>query len=584
MAIPERFLDELIRKTDLVELIGGYVKLTQRGGNMLGLCPFHTEKTPSFSVSIDKQVYYCFGCGKGGGAITFIMEHENLPFLDAVELLARRAGLTVPEADGADGGTAARTDRRRILELNRDSARFYHSMLAEPDGQDAIRYINKRRISKKMVTRFGLGAAPNRWHALRDAMYALGYTEKEMSDAGLIKLGQKTGGYYDTFRNRLVFPVIDVSGSVIGFSGRLLGDGTPKYLNSPDTPVFSKSRNLFALNIAKKSKAGMLILAEGNIDVIALHQAGFDCAVASLGTALTDTQVRLMARYSDKLVIAFDSDGAGSQAAARAIGLTEKTGMGVRLLRIPNAKDPDEYINKFGADAFRRLIESSENHVVYRLEGIKSRFDLKTDDGRLGYLAEATKLVADINSRPEREVYAARLSEETGVSVAAVESEIASLVRRGARRRKQKQTREEQQPAKAAQPAARSLRYDNEYSAVAEEGVLRCLLLDPTLIGDALGDGFGENEFSSPFLAKTYGIIKARSESGSDITPSSLLPLLTPEEAGLISEILQKPESIPDGHRAMRDYIKKIRTERLKTGTDIAEVYRKYRETKGLGG
>ncbi|MDR1217521.1 MAG: DNA primase [Oscillospiraceae bacterium] len=581
MAIPERFLDELIRKTDLVELVGGYVKLTQRGGNMLGLCPFHTEKTPSFSVSIDKQVYYCFGCGKGGGAITFVMEHENLPFPEAVELLARRAGLTVPEADG---DTAARTDRRRLLELNKEAARFYHGMLAEPDGQEAIRYINKRRISKKMVTRFGLGAAPNRWHTLKDAMSALGYTEKEMSDAGLIKLGQKTGGYYDTFRNRLVFPVIDVSGSVIGFSGRLLGDGTPKYLNSPDTPVFSKSRNLFALNIAKKSKAGMLILAEGNIDVIALHQAGFDCAVASLGTALTDAQVRLMARYSDKLVIAFDSDGAGNQAAARAIGLTEKTGMGVRLLRIPNAKDPDEYINKFGADAFRLLIERSENHVVYRLEGIKSRFDLKTDDGRLGYLAEATRLIADINSRPEREVYAARLSEETGVSATAVESEIASLVRRNARRRKQKQTREEQQPAKAAQPAARSLRYDNEYSAVAEEGVLRCLLLDPTLIKDALGDGFGESEFSSPFLAKTYGIIKARSESGSDITPSSLLPLLTPEEAGLISEILQKPESIPDGHRAMRDYIKKIRTERLKTGTDIAEVYRKYRETKGLGG
>jgi DNA primase len=586
MAIPESFLDELVQKTDLVELIGGYVKLTRRGGNdLFGLCPFHSEKTPSFSVSIDKQMYYCFGCGKGGGAVNFLMEIETLTFPDAVEFLARRAGLAVP-SDGARD--TARTSRRRLLDLNRDAARFYYGVLSSPDGADAVRYIGQRRISKRMVTRFGLGAAPDSWNALGDAMMSIGYAVEELLDAGLVKENKKSGGCYDAFRNRLIFPVIDVRGAVIGFSGRILGAGEPKYLNSPDTQVFSKSRHLFALNIAKKSKAGMLILTEGNIDVVALHQAGFDCAVASLGTSLTDTQVRLMARYTDKLVIAFDSDGAGEKAAARAIRLTEKTGMGVRLLRMQDAKDPDEYINKFGADAFRLLVERSENHILYRLGDIKRRYDMKTDDGRVGYLSEATKLLSGIRSRPEREIYSVRVAEETGVSVAAVENELVNLSKRDEWRQKRRLERNITRPAEAAQPSDRSIRYANEYSAIAEEGVIRCILLDPPLIDEARGAELDESEFSSPFLAKAYGILLARIEAGKDISPAALFAALEPAETERISAVLQKPESIPDGQRALRDYIDKIRTENLKMKakeeTDILAVYRKYKEKKGLGG
>ncbi|MDR1299787.1 MAG: DNA primase [Oscillospiraceae bacterium] len=582
MAIPESFLDELVRKSDIVELVSGYVKLSKRtGGNMFGLCPFHGEKTPSFSVSADKQMYYCFGCGKGGGIINFLMEIENLTFPDAVEHLARRAGMAVPE--GVED-TGARTDRRRILELNRDAARFYHGVLSTGGGAGAVRYINTRRISGKMVTRFGLGAAPNAWGELREAMLARGYADAELADAGLVKQSNKNDRYYDTFRNRLMFPVIDTRGSVIGFSGRALDGGEPKYLNSADTPVFSKSRNLFALNIAKKTKSGMLILTEGNIDVIALHQAGFDCAVASLGTSLSDAQVRLMARYTDKLIIAFDADGAGEKAAARAIGLTEKTGMSVKLLRLRDAKDPDEYINKFGADAFRLLLERSENHVAYRLGDMKRKYDMRTEDGRIGYLTEATGLLAGIKSRPEREIYSARLSEETGVSVAAIETEIAGLFKRGERKQKRKSEQEVMRPVKSAQPADRSIRYANEYSAVAEEGVIRCVLLDPSLMEAARRAGLDEGEFTSPFLAKAYRILKARCETGADVTPASLLPALDAAEAERISVILQKPETIADGSRALGDYIKKIRTERIKSGADILEVYSKYKETKGLGG
>ncbi|MDR2356868.1 MAG: DNA primase [Oscillospiraceae bacterium] len=584
MAIPESFLDELVQKTDLVELVGGYVKLSKRSGsNLFGLCPFHSEKTPSFSVSADKQMYYCFGCGKGGGAVNFIMEIENLTFPDAVEFLARRAGLTV-----SDTKDTARTSRRRLLDLNRDAARFYHGVLSSPEGAAAVRYIGERRISKRMVTRFGLGAAPNSWNSLGDAMTSMGYAAKELLDAGLVKENKKSGGFYDTFRNRLVFPVIDVRGAVIGFSGRMLGAGEPKYLNSPDTQVFSKSRHLFALNLAKKSKAGMLILTEGNIDVVALHQAGFDCAVASLGTSLTDTQVRLMARYADKLVIAFDSDGAGEKAAARAIRLTEKTGMGVRLLRLQGAKDPDEYINKFGADAFRLLIERSENHIVYKMGDIKRKYDMNTEDGRVGYLSEATQMLAGIRSRPEREIYGARLAEETGVSVAAVENELANLTKRDEWRRKRSMERKITRPAEAAQPSARSIRYANEYSAIAEEGVVRCILLDPPLIDEARGENFSESEFSSPFLAKAFGILRARSESGKEISPAALFAALKPAEAERISAILQKPESIPDGQQALRDYIKKIRTEsfraKAKAEMNVGEYFSSIKDIKGLGG
>ena len=288
MAFPEAFLQELVERNDIVDVVSGYVRLTKRSGaNQFGLCPFHSEKTPSFSVSPDRQIYHCFGCGKGGGVINFIMEIENLSFPEAVEFLAKRVGMPIPEEENS----AESKRRRRMLDLNRDAARFFHTCLKAPEGRAAQAYMNARQITPQTATRFGLGAAPDTWDSLRNAMHELGYRDQELFEAGLVRKG-KSGGFYDTFRGRLMFPVIDVRGDVIGFSGRILGDGEPRYMNSPETLVFNKSRNLFAMNLAKKSKSGYIILAEGNIDVVMMHQAGFDSAVASLGTSLTAEQAR----------------------------------------------------------------------------------------------------------------------------------------------------------------------------------------------------------------------------------------------------------------------------------------------------
>ena len=565
MAIPDSFLDDLVGRTDIVELVGGYVRLTKRsGGSQFGLCPFHSEKTPSFAVNADKQIYHCFGCGKGGGAISFVMEIENVPFRDAVEVLARRAGMTVPEGGGTDE-TAGK--RRRMLEMNRDAARHFHQLLSSQIAGPARDYLAMRGISRAMVTRFGIGAAPDSWSLLLDAMTKKGYSRAELLEAGLIRSSrQEGGGAYDLFRNRLIFPVIDVRGDVIGFSGRILGDGEPKYLNSPDTLVFSKSRNLFALNLAKKTKSGMLILAEGNIDVVSLHQAGFDCAVASLGTSLTPEQARLMSRYTEKALIAFDSDEAGKKAALRAIPLLEKTGMGVKVADMGASKDPDEFLRKYGADAFRTLIERSENHIEYRLVKIKDSHDLSTDEGRLSYLASATELLSELGSKPEREIYGARVAQTAGVSQDSVQNEVARKYKaRKARQRKDFETGVAR-PTAARRQEDRQARERDAYSAAAEEGVIRCLVIDPSLMKAAAERGLSQDDFTSPFLAKVYGSLSRRISEARDVSLALLLSEYGPGEASRLTAILQKPEAATQSHETICEYIEKIRAEKYKAG------------------
>lgn len=585
MAFPEIFLDELIRRNDIADVVGAYVHLTKKSGNNLfGLCPFHSEKTPSFSVSTDKQIYHCFGCGKGGGVINFLMEIENLTFADAVHVLADRSGLTVPD-DNISKETQSR--RARILELNRDAARFFYTFLLSPEGAAAKKYIFKREISKEMITRFGIGAAPDSWNALYDAMTRKGYTRQELLDAGLVKLSRKdSSSVYDAFRNRLMFPVIDVRGSVIGFSGRILDDGEPKYLNSPETFVFNKSRNLFALNLAKKSKSGMLILTEGNIDVVALHQAGFDCAVASLGTSLTEEQARLMTRYTQQVVIAFDMDEAGIKASERAIGLLEKAGLSVRVLRMQGAKDPDEFIKKFGCDAFSLLIGRSENHIDYRLASIKAKYSLQTDEGRLNYINEATEMLSTIESAVEREIFGSKVAETAAISVEAVKNEIKKAVKRRIAADKRKKDLKEHNVALIHQPGDKTIRYENVYSAAAEEGIIRLIVLDNELLNTADEIGLSEDEFTSQFLMKVYRLIQKRRRDGMDASPAALLTGLTDAEASHFSVLIQRPESLSNGEKAMRDYIDKIRAENLKKKAkeDPVAVLLKYRDNKGCGG
>ena len=523
---------------------------------MFGLCPFHSEKTPSFSVSVDKQIYYCFGCGKGGGVINFIMEIENLSFPEAVEFLAKRAGMKLPEQEN----DRESKKRARILALNKDAARFFYSQISAPGGGAACEYMAKRRISPPTAKNFGLGFAPDTWSSLADAMKTKGYSEYEMLDAGLVKRG-KNGGIYDLFRNRLMFPVIDVRGNVIGFSGRILGDGEPKYLNTPETMVFNKSRNLFALNLAKKSKSGYIILSEGNIDVVSLHQAGFDSAVASLGTSLTQDQARIISRYTSQVIIAYDNDGAGIKASQRAIGILEKLDLKVKVLRMNGAKDPDEFIKLRGADAFRNLLEASESQVDYRLRMVKDKYDLSADDQRVAFLKEATELVAGLPGTAERQVYSKRVAETASVNGEIIAAETERLHKKLVSRAYSGETKKATRPDMLLQPAEKSFRYDDPASAVAEEGVIRLLYLEPELIDWELPD---ESEFSSPVLGHIYAEICTMLRENRSVNTTTLSAILSSSEMDLLVNIIQKPEILANSHQTMKDYVSRIQSQKEK--------------------
>lgn len=580
MAFPENFINELVERSDIVDVVSGYVRLGKKSGsNMFGLCPFHSEKTPSFSVSPDKQMYHCFGCGKGGGVINFVMEIENLSFPEAVEFLARRAGMTVPE----ESGDRDSKKRARMLALNRDAARFFFEQLSVPAGAAAREYMGKRRISAAIAKSFGLGCAPDSWDSLEKAMLAKGYTEYDLFDAGLILRG-KNGGVHDTFCKRLMFPIIDVRGNVIGFSGRILGDGEPKYMNSPETLVFSKSHNLFALNLAKKSKSGYIILSEGNIDVVSLHQAGFDSAVASLGTSLTAEQARLISRYTDQVIIAYDNDGAGAKASQRAIEILEKLDLRVKVLRMSGAKDPDEFIKLKGADAFRNLLAASENQVDYRLRAVTEKYDLTQDEQKVEFLKEATELVARLPGAVERQVYSMRVAALTGLKDDAVISEVERRRKKLADRAQKAEEREQSRPERQAQPAEKEYRYTDPGSAAAEEGLIRLLYLEPAL-GQAPGLPAAE-EFSSPALAHIYSVIRARIERGDAVSAASLGGELTLGEMSLLVSLLQKPELLAHGDRTLRDYIDRINEKREleAQNADLRALANKLRERKGYEG
>ena len=578
MAFPENFIQELTERNDIVDVVGSYVSLGKRSGaNLFGLCPFHNERTPSFAVNPAGQFYHCFGCGKGGGVINFIMEIENLSYPDAVAFLAKRAGMQMPE-DSFDRDAKKRS---RLLAANRDAARWFYEQLVTPEGKRCTDYMAGRRIAPAIARRFGLGFAPQRSEAFLDAMRQKGYSDWELSDADLIRRGDH--GFYSTFRDRLMFPIIDVRGNVIGFSGRTLGDAGAKYLNSKDTLVFNKGRNLFALNLAKKSKAGYIILSEGNIDIVALHQAGFDSAVASLGTSLTPEQARLISRYTNEVIIAYDNDGAGIKASQRAIGILERLDLKVRVLRMTGAKDPDEYIKTRGADAFRNLLEGSEDQVDYRLGAVSAKYDLSQDDQKVAFLKEASALLATLPGAVEREVYAIRVAGQAGVGQDAVIQEVErrrkQLLRKAARTEEQELNR----PERMAQPADRELRYRNPVSAAAEEGVIRLLYLEPSLVQEG---GLPEAAvFSSEALGRIYTILRQKIEEGGTLSISSLSGVLSREEMNLLVNILQKPEVLSSGRRALQDYIVRIREQHeLDTGgseLDLNALRDRLRERKG---
>ena len=592
MAIPEQFIDDLVARSDIADVVSSYVHLTRKGNNLWGLCPFHNEKTPSFSVSPDKQIYHCFGCGKGGGVISFVMEMENLPFVDAVKLLAKREGLEVPETGENE---AYRKKRTRLLELSRDAARFYHEYLTGPGGQRVRDYIAQRQISPRTATRFGLGAAPDQWDALTKAMTAKGYTKLELMDAGLAVAG-KNGGIYDKFRARLMLPVIDVRGEVVGFTSRILpGEEGAKYLNTPETALFKKGRLIYALNFAKNTKRPNLVLVEGNIDVITLHQAGFDNVVATMGTALTEEHARILARYTKELVLCYDNDTAGKQSTDRVLNILKNANLTVRVLQLPNAydaegkpvkQDPDDFIKKFGPAAFEKCLNGSAGQNDYRLDSLLSRHDLSSEEGRLAYLKEAVVTVAALQSPIEREIYGNKAAAAAGISNSAMAQEIARYRKDKTWQARKRQAKKDLTPSVQLQPKARELRYENIRSARAEEGVIRLLLLDPGLL-DQTG-GLGPEQFSSPLLAKLYVLLQQRHSQGLSLQLGALSGVLTPEEMSHITGIAEQPESPTNRRQALRDYIAIIQTEAaIRGGSDIDPLLAardKFREKKSYGG
>lgn len=565
------FLAKVTDASSIEDVVSSYVRLDKRSGsNLFGLCPFHSEKTGSFSVSPSKQIFHCFGCGKGGGVITFIMEIENLSFPEAVEFLAKRAGIPLPEQEEDPAGRR----KARLHALNREAARFFYQQLTGPTGGLAAEYVSRRRISAKTATDFGLGYADDSWSSLCDAMKAKGYSERDLLEADLARRG-KNGGIYDTFRSRLVFPVIDVRGNVTGFSGRALGDFNPKYLNTGETPVFTKGQNIFGINLAKKSKSDYFILVEGNVDVVSLHQAGFDSAVAALGTAFTPDQARLLSRYKQQVVLAYDSDEAGRKASQRSIGILEKLDVKVKVLSWTGAKDPDDFIKLYGADAFRALIEKSEDQLDYRLGRIKAKYDLTQPGQKVDFLREATALLATVPGTMKRQVYAAQVAEAAGVAQDAVISEVE---RQRKKRFAEARKREGLSPAREASPM-QSVKYENPESAVAEQGIVRLMYLDSAVTPSAR-ELVSPEEFTSPELRHIFEVLLSLWDRNSAPNPAVLQAELSTGEMSLLISLANQPEVLSEAENTLRQYIKRVKEVKSGKETDLLKILEEQRKGK----
>lgn len=564
MALSDSFLQELKMKTDIEDVISTYVTLKRRGATLVGLCPFHNEKTPSFTVYPATQSFYCFGCGAGGDAITFVKKIENLDYLDAVKTLAQRAGLQMPQ-EGFDDSLSKR--RRRILEMNREAARFYHSVLLSPEGKVGHDYYIGRALSAATINHFGLGFAPNQWDALLKHMRAKGYQPAELVDAGLARKGQK--GYYDSFRNRIMIPIIDVRGNVIAFGGRVLDDSKPKYTNTIDTLVYKKTNELFALNFAKDSKQDALILCEGYMDVIAMHQAGFTNAVGGCGTALTTEQVRLISRYAKEVILTYDADEAGQKALQKAMTLFDQTDVKVRIPALVGGKDPDEIIRTYGRDKFKGMLEGASNETEFRLLALRRQYNLATTQGKIDFIGGALQILATLPP-VEQDLYVSRLSEELGVERQNMKVQLQDLVaRQGNRREKrelnrivQENMRKTARETMATDASLRKLR--------AEDRLISLLLRYPDC--SRLCKDFDPQWLTPGFAQRVFTLILQRLENGDGTELMDLRDRLTDDEMGRLSGIIARGGESADAKQEFSDCLQTIRAEQQKKQESAAEL------------
>ena len=560
MRLSDSFLEELRSRVDIESVISPYVNLRRRGKNLVGLCPFHNEKTPSFTVYPENDSFYCFGCGVGGDVITFVRRIENLDYLEAVRMLADRAGMALPE-DGFDDSMAKR--RTAVLEANRAAAKFFHAELMSERGREALDYFLARGLTIETIRHFGLGYAPDDWRALKNHLNQKGFDDTLLENANLLRRSEKNGkvNYYDNFRNRIMFPIIDPRGNVIAFGGRVMDDSKPKYINTSDTLVYKKSNGVFALNFAKNGNDGKLIVAEGYMDVIALHQAGFTNAVACLGTALTKEQANLLSRYAKEVLISYDSDEAGQKATARAINIFSSTGLEVRVLRLSGGKDPDEIIRKYGAQRFRDIIEGAANDTEYRILRAREGIDISSDDGKLKFLSLAADILAELSSPIEVDIYASRLARELDVDKTALTAQVKYRRENFVRRRKAEREREQQRMLMSGVSSKNPERSANLRAAKAEETIIASLMRNPDFY-QKLKDEISPDDFVTVLNRRIFTVVTDRVSQGGSAEPFFLSSSFTPDEMDEVTRLFRQSSQMRNTVEECMDCIKILKMEK----------------------
>ncbi len=559
MAIDSAFISDLKFRCPIEEVIGGYVNLKRAGSRYVACCPFHNEKTPSFTVFTDTSSYYCFGCGAGGDVITFIMNRESLDYIDAVRLLADRAGLTMPEDRSIPESN--KRQRERMLEMHNISARHFYKNLAAGNNE-AVRYLEKRGLTMQSVKRYGLGFAKDSYDDLKNLLIARGYSLQEMTAAGLIV--NKNGSYYDKFRNRLMFPVIDLRGNVVAFSGRTLAaDGIPKYINSPDTEIYHKGNILFGLNLAKDKNNGTLILCEGNIDVVMLAQAGFKNSVAPLGTAFTVDQARRIAQYAKTVIIAFDSDSAGQKATSKAIDYLKNQGVSVRILQMQGAKDPDEYIKTYGKDRFAMLISQSKTPTEYQIDKLREKFDLNDTAQKMEYISQSSQVIAALSSEIEREIYAAALAKELEISVQTVKADIERRRKIMVKSQHRKVMSAEQQQVVGVGDSINRQRRDNLLASRAEETLIAILCRNPDLLNE-ITENISDTDFVTDFNRQVFRFVTDSFKNDSSVQNLSFNSVFDSAQTSKITFLLNTAILSDDIRMQAQDCIRTIKSQKTK--------------------